>query len=93
MAKRTWIEREVPDQGRRRAIVTGTGSRMGLEAGRMLAEAHADVVLAVRDPGSGGRLSDPPVGACPRGDTGRVRRPVSRPARMAVDARIRRARG
>ena len=48
-----WIERDVPAQAGRIAVVTGANSGIGLETARVLARKGARVVLAVRDPGRG----------------------------------------
>jgi NAD(P)-dependent dehydrogenase (short-subunit alcohol dehydrogenase family) len=44
---------KVPDQTGRTAVVTGANSGIGLEVAKQLAQAGADVVLAVRDPDKG----------------------------------------
>lgn len=48
-----WSEADIPDQAGRIAVVTGASSGIGLEAARALAQAGAELVLAVRDPGRG----------------------------------------
>jgi NAD(P)-dependent dehydrogenase (short-subunit alcohol dehydrogenase family) len=48
----------VPDQAGRLAVVTGANSGTGLEAARRLAEAGADVVLAVRTVAKGERARE-----------------------------------
>jgi NAD(P)-dependent dehydrogenase (short-subunit alcohol dehydrogenase family) len=58
MARSTWTERDVPDLGGTRAIVTGASSGIGLEASRVLAGARAEVVMAVRDPERGRRTAE-----------------------------------
>lgn len=62
-----WRDFTVPDQTGRLAVVTGANSGIGFEAGRRLALAGADVVLAVRNPARGaeavGRIqSERPAG-------------------------------
>src|SRR5450759_1538511 len=58
MARSTWTERDIPDLDRKRAIVTGASSGIGLEASRILAGARAEVVLAVRDPERGRSVAE-----------------------------------
>ena len=58
MTRSTWSERDVPDLGGTRAIVTGASSGIGLEASRIFAGAGAEVVLAVRDPERGRRAAE-----------------------------------
>jgi NAD(P)-dependent dehydrogenase (short-subunit alcohol dehydrogenase family) len=58
VTRSTWSERDVPDLGGTRAIVTGASSGIGLEASRIFAGAGAEVVLAVRDPERGRRAAE-----------------------------------
>ncbi|MEU1535030.1 SDR family NAD(P)-dependent oxidoreductase [Streptomyces fagopyri] len=57
----------------RRAVVTGGASGIGLVTARALAEAGADVTLAVRDPGAA-RRADDEIRAVSRADAVRVAR-------------------
>ena len=52
MVKR-WTEGSVPDQEGRTAVITGGNTGLGFEAARVLAEAGAAIVLAVRNPARG----------------------------------------
>jgi NAD(P)-dependent dehydrogenase (short-subunit alcohol dehydrogenase family) len=48
-----WTQRDIPDQTGRVAIVTGSNSGIGYEAGLALAAKNAHVILAVRNAGKG----------------------------------------
>ncbi|ADG77487.1 Short-chain dehydrogenase/reductase SDR OS=Tsukamurella paurometabola (strain ATCC 8368 / DSM/ CCUG 35730 / CIP 100753 / JCM 10117 / KCTC 9821 / NBRC 16120/ NCIMB 702349 / NCTC 13040) OX=521096 GN=Tpau_0852 PE=3 SV=1 [Tsukamurella paurometabola] len=48
-----WTERDVPTQQGRVAVVTGSNTGLGFETARVLAQAGAEVVLAVRDTDKG----------------------------------------
>jgi len=49
----TWIEKKVPDQSGRLAIVTGSNTGLGYDNARALAARGAKVVMAVRDTAKG----------------------------------------
>jgi NAD(P)-dependent dehydrogenase (short-subunit alcohol dehydrogenase family) len=49
----TWIEKNVPDQSDRLAIVTGSNTGLGYDNARALAARGAKVVMAVRDTAKG----------------------------------------
>ncbi|MEI7516886.1 MAG: SDR family NAD(P)-dependent oxidoreductase [Mycobacteriaceae bacterium] len=49
----TWIEKNVPDQSGRLAIVTGSNTGLGYDNARALAARGAKVVMAVRDTAKG----------------------------------------
>jgi NAD(P)-dependent dehydrogenase (short-subunit alcohol dehydrogenase family) len=63
----------VPDQTGKLAIVTGSNSGTGKEAARRLAEAGADVVMAVRTPAKGEQAREEILAAYPEAQL-RVRR-------------------
>lgn len=48
-----WTEKDVPDQGGRTAIVTGSNTGLGYDTARVLAARGATVVMAVRDTDKG----------------------------------------
>jgi len=54
---RHWTAAEIPHQGGRRVVVTGSNSGLGFQTAAALAGAGADVVLAVRDPDRGERAA------------------------------------
>jgi NAD(P)-dependent dehydrogenase (short-subunit alcohol dehydrogenase family) len=49
MTTKNWTAEEIPDQGDRIAIVTGSSSGIGYEAARVLANKNATVIIAVRN--------------------------------------------
>ncbi len=49
MSKLKWDTKQIPDQGGRVVIVTGSSSGIGFEAARALAAKNAEVILAVRN--------------------------------------------
>ena len=54
----TWTEKDVPDQGGRVAIVTGSNTGLGYDNARALAARGATVVMAVRDTAKGDAAAD-----------------------------------
>ena len=54
----TWTEKDVPDQGGRVAIVTGSNTGLGSDNARALAARGATVVMAVRDTAKGDAAAD-----------------------------------
>ena len=54
----TWTEKDVPDQGGRVAIVTGSNTGLGYDNARVLAARGATVVMAVRDTAKGDAAAD-----------------------------------
>ncbi len=56
---------DIPDQTGRLAVVTGANSGIGLEEARRLAQAGADVILAVRNPTKGAAAVDDIRGSAP----------------------------
>jgi NAD(P)-dependent dehydrogenase (short-subunit alcohol dehydrogenase family) len=63
-----WIERNIPDQTGREAIITGANSGLGFEAARILAKTGARVVLAVRDTAKGSQAAAEIRVSVPRAD-------------------------
>ena len=57
-AGKQWAEADVGDQSGRIAVITGANSGIGFEAGRVLAERGATVVLACRDIGKAKSAAD-----------------------------------
>jgi NAD(P)-dependent dehydrogenase (short-subunit alcohol dehydrogenase family) len=53
-----WTHRDIPDQAGRVALVTGANTGIGYETARTLAERHATVILACRDPRKGAEAAD-----------------------------------
>lgn len=53
-----FTERDIPDQGGRRFLITGANSGLGLETARLLARHGGDVILACRNPQRGAEAVD-----------------------------------
>jgi NAD(P)-dependent dehydrogenase (short-subunit alcohol dehydrogenase family) len=68
-----WTEDSVPDQEGRTAVITGGNTGLGFEAARMLAEAGAAIVLAVRNPARGAAAAARIRAAAPRARVDLVR--------------------
>ncbi len=68
MSTDVWSSEHVPSQAGRRAIVTGGGSGIGLEAARVLAARGCAVTLAVRDIDKGQKAAQSIRRDCPGAD-------------------------
>jgi NAD(P)-dependent dehydrogenase (short-subunit alcohol dehydrogenase family) len=68
MLNKKWDSRDIPDQKKRSAIVTGASSGIGYETARVLAEKNAKVIIAVRNIQKGNAAAEKILSQHPKTD-------------------------